>query len=137
MRKPFKCSLYLWESSLGLSSCFRLSTCNLLQWTGPHVQHDGAIKDAAPQLKQTMKGKSCHIRFTPPLSSVLHIFLKLQPSRNKKETGKRRIGEKQREKITIKLAFLFSSDPQTGIALVVMDIHRDAIPNHKCTVALT
>lgn len=29
-------------------------TCNLLQRAGPHVQHHGAVHDAAAQLKQTV-----------------------------------------------------------------------------------
>lgn len=44
-----------------------------------HVKQDTAIDDATAQLKQTMERKSSNVGLTPSLSTILHIFLKLQP----------------------------------------------------------
>ena len=54
-------------------------TCDVLYGVGPHVQHDGAVEDAAPQLEQTVEGQRGHVGLAPPLPTVLHILLKLQP----------------------------------------------------------
>lgn len=54
-------------------------TCDLFDGAGPHVKQHGAVQDAGPQLKQTVEGQRGHVRFTPPLTSVLYVLLELQP----------------------------------------------------------
>lgn len=55
-------------------------TCNLFDGVGVHVEQHAAVDDAAAQLKQAVEGESGDIGLTPPLPTILHVFLKLQPS---------------------------------------------------------
>lgn len=58
---------------------YLVRTCDVLYTVGPHVQHDGAVEDAAAQLKQAVERQRGHVGLAPPLPAILHILLKLQP----------------------------------------------------------
>lgn len=60
----------------------RALTCDLFDGVGPHVEQHGAVRDAGTQLKQTVQRQRGHVRFTPPLTTVFYVLLKLQPPEN-------------------------------------------------------
>lgn len=61
-------------------SAGKILTGNLFNAVSVHVKQHAAIDDAAAELKQAVEGESSDVGLAPPLPSVLHIFLKLQPS---------------------------------------------------------
>lgn len=50
-------------------------------WEGRslHIQHDGALLYARPQLEQAVQGQGGHVRFAPSLPTLLYLLLKLDP----------------------------------------------------------
>lgn len=54
-------------------------TCYLLDAVSSHVEEHGAVQYTGAKLKQTVQWQCGHVRFTPTLAAILHIFLKLQP----------------------------------------------------------
>ena len=52
----------------------------LLQRGGGHVQADGPAGQQRPQLEERVEGERRHVRFAPPVPSLLHVFLELHPA---------------------------------------------------------
>lgn len=61
-------------------------TSNLFNAVSVHVKQHAAIDDATPQLKQAVERESRDVRLAPPLSAVLHVFLKLEPPARRRQT---------------------------------------------------
>lgn len=83
MIQLFRCRLPFHSKQIALwyycMSVRKIITCNLFDAVSVHVEQYAAIDDATSQLKQAVEGKCCDIGLAPPLPTVLHIFLKLQP----------------------------------------------------------
>lgn len=54
-------------------------THHLREGGGLHIQHDGALLYAGPQLEQAVQRQGGHVRFAPSLPSLFHLLLKLDP----------------------------------------------------------
>lgn len=61
-------------------------TCDLFNAVSVHVKQHAAIDDATPQLKQAVERESRDVRLAPPLSTVFHVFLKLEPPARRRRT---------------------------------------------------
>ena len=60
-------------------SAGEILTGNLFDAVSVHVKQHAAIDDAAAELKQAVEGESGDVGLAPPLPSILHVLLKLQP----------------------------------------------------------
>lgn len=61
------------------SSNGRTLTDYLRQRITLQVQQHGSRLETRPELKKTVQGQRGHVRFAPPLSSLLHLLFKLHP----------------------------------------------------------
>lgn len=61
----------------------------LRQWVALQVQQHRPRLETRPELKKAVQGQGGHVRFTPPLSSLLHLLLELHPPDGSTERGNR------------------------------------------------
>lgn len=54
-------------------------THHLWEGRGLHIQHDGALLYARPQLEQAVQRQGGHVRFAPSLPTLFYLLLKLDP----------------------------------------------------------
>lgn len=62
-------------------------TDDLRQRVALQVQKHRSRLQTRPELKQTVQRQRGHVRFTPSLSSLLHLLFKLHPPEGKTERG--------------------------------------------------
>lgn len=53
---------------------------DLVQAARLHVEDDGAVEEAAAQLKERMEGDGADVRLRPPVAALLDVLLELDPS---------------------------------------------------------
>lgn len=98
-------------------------THHLWEGRGLHIQHDGALLYAGPELEQAVQGQGGHVRFAPSLPSLFHLFLKLDPpaTGHSNDTGLgllppcREINQHFWKKGTMHLHYLGSSGLMVGL----------------------
>ena len=54
---------------------------DLFEAAGGHVEADGSIQEEGAELEEGVEGESRHVWLAPTIASLLHVFLKLDPSK--------------------------------------------------------
>ena len=58
---------------------------DLFEAAGGHVEADGSIQEEGAELEEGVEGESRHVRLAPTIASLLHVFLKLDPSKQRSD----------------------------------------------------
>lgn len=73
-------------------------THHLWEGRGLHIQHDGALLYARPQLEQAVQGQGGHVWFAPSLPTLLYLLLKLDPPTTEQWDGVKALASLQGNK---------------------------------------